>query len=88
MTDEEFLGNVALTAREWRGVGELSKAYGEFEPLAARELLGPIVLERLLAMGVVEKGPTPARFDRRTFPIGYRLTALGWKVMKRGRRPT
>jgi hypothetical protein len=87
VNDEDFLGNIALTTREWRAVGELSRAYGEFEPVEMRDRIGPVALGRLLEMGVAERGPTPARFDRRAFPIGYRLTSLGWKVMKRGRKP-
>jgi hypothetical protein len=85
--DEDFLGNIALTAREWRAVGELSRAYGEFEPVELRDHVGPIALARLIEMGVAERGPTPPRFDRRAFPVGYRLSPLGWKVMKRGRAP-
>jgi hypothetical protein len=85
--DEDFLGNIALTAREWRAVGELSRAYGEFEPVELRDHVGPVALARLIEMGVAERGPTPARFDRRAYPVGYRLSPLGWKVMKRGRAP-
>jgi hypothetical protein len=85
--DDTFLSTVTLSGREWRAILELSKAYGEFEPLAMRSGIGPLALERLMEMGLVEKGRTADRFDRRTFPVGYRLADRGWKVMKRGRRP-
>jgi hypothetical protein len=85
--DDAFLGAVTLTGREWRAVQELSKAYGDFEPLAMRDRVGPIALEKLIEMGLVEKGRTDPRFDRTTFPVGYRLAPRGWKVMKRGRKP-
>jgi hypothetical protein len=85
--DDTFLATISLTAREWRAVLELSKAFADFEPLAMRDHVGPIAVERLIEMGLVEKGRTADRFDRKTFPVGYRLAPLGWKVMKRGRRP-
>jgi len=85
--DDTFLASVTLTAREWRAVLELSKAYGDFEPLAMRDRVGPVAIEKLMEMGLVEKGRTADRFDRKTFPTGYRLAERGWKVMKRGRRP-
>jgi hypothetical protein len=85
--DDTFLATVTLSGREWRAVLELSNAYGDFEPLAMRRGIGPIALERLIEMGLVEKGRTPDRFDRKSFPVGYRLADRGWKVMKRGRKP-
>jgi hypothetical protein len=88
MTEEErFLTKAVLSHREWRAVQELSKAYGDFEPLAARNRIGPITAAGLVRKGLAETGRTAPRFDRATFPVGYRLTTLGWKVMKRGRTP-
>jgi hypothetical protein len=88
MTEEErFFSTAVLTNREWRAVVELSNAYGDFEPLAARNRIGPITAAGLVRKGLAETGRTAPRFDRSTFPIGYRLTTLGWKIMKRGRKP-
>lgn len=88
MIDEvRFLTTAVLTNREWRAIEELSKAYGDFEPLAMRNRIGPITAAGLVRKGLAETGRTAPRFDRTTFPVGYRLTTLGWKVMKRGRKP-
>jgi hypothetical protein len=88
MKDEErFIAQEALSAREWRAVQELSKAFGDFEPLAMRDRIGPLTAKSLLEKGLAEMGPSEPRFDRATFPIGYRLTGLGWKIMRRGRKP-
>ena len=85
--DERFLTHAVLTHREWRAVQELSKAYGDFEPLAMRNRIGPITAAGLVRKGLAESGRVAPRFNRAAFPVGYRLTSLGWKVMKRGRRP-
>ena len=78
--DEHFLSRVTLDAREWRGVRELAKSLSDFEPLAKRSRLGPIGTNRLVVLGLAEKG-----FSKRYDSPGYRLTDLGWKVYKRGR---
>ncbi len=80
--DEHFLSSAALDAHEWLGVCELAKALGEFEPLSKRGNLGPIIANRLVALGLAEKG-----FSQRYDSQGYRLTDLGWKVRDRGRSP-
>jgi hypothetical protein len=88
MTEEDrFLTTAVLSNREWRAVQELSKAYGDFEPLAVRNRIGPITAAGLVRKGLAESGRSAPRFNRAAFPTGYRLTTLGWKVMKRGRKP-
>jgi hypothetical protein len=76
-----------LSWREWRAVLELAKARNDFEPLAMRSGVGPIVAERLVGKGLAEIGPSAPRFNRAAFPIGYRLTDLGRHFLGRGRAP-
>ena len=80
--DEHFLSSAALDAHEWLGVCELAKALGEFEPLSKRGNLGPIVANRLVTLGLAEKG-----FSQRYGSQGHRLTDLGRKVHERGWSP-
>jgi hypothetical protein len=87
MTAEEILERTVLTGREWRAVGELAKAKMDFEPLAMRANIGPIVIERLVQYGIAEVGPSAPRFNQSAFPIGYRLSRLGRMVLARGRKP-
>lgn len=85
--EEYFLANVALDAHEWRGIQQLANALGEFEPLAKRGKLGEAVAERLVKMGLAEKGPCSERYASIGMATGYRLSHLGWKVKGRGRWP-
>ena len=80
--DKQFLSSVTLGAHDWRGVRELANALGEFEPLAKRSNLGRIVADRLVVLGLAEKG-----FSQRYGSQGYRLTDLGRKVRERGWSP-
>lgn len=88
MTDNEeayFLASISLEAREWNGVLELSKALSEFEPLAKRVKIGHITADRLLELGLAEKGECGAPYVSRGMAVGYRLTPLGWAIKERGR---
>jgi hypothetical protein len=76
-----------LSWREWRGLLELANARKDFEPLAMRAGVGPVVAERLVAKGLAEMGPSAPRFNREAFPVGYRLTDLGRDFLERGREP-
>lgn len=89
MTPEEeaFLQNTALDAHEWRGVGQLANALSQFEPLAKRGNLGEVVAERLITLGLAEKGPCSDRYALIGMATGYRLSDLGWRVKERGRWP-
>lgn len=85
--DEHFLSHESLDAHEWRGVCQLVNALNDFEPLAKRARLGEVVAERLVSLGLVEKGPVVDRYRWTDDTVGYRLTELGWKVKDRGRHP-
>lgn len=85
--NDDLLNHQALDAHEWRGLQELAKALGDFEPLAKRVRLGQVVVDRLVGLGLAEAGPPPKPYLARGFDIGYRLTELGWKVLDRGRSP-
>lgn len=89
MTEDEeyFLANTALDAHEWRGVGQLANALSIFEPLAKRGNLGEVVADRLVSLGLAEKGPSSDRYFAIGMKVGYRLSELGWKVKDRGRYP-
>lgn len=89
MTEDEeyFIAHEALDAHEWRGVRELSNALSQFEPLAKRGNLGEVVAERLVRLGLAEKGPCSDRYASIGMPIGYRLSEPGVRVLDRGRYP-
>lgn len=89
MTDEEewFLAETALDAHEWRGVGQLANALNIMEPLAKRGNLGEVVADRLVSLGLAEKGRSSDRYFAIGMTVGYRLTQLGWRVLDRGRFP-
>ncbi|WP_139202675.1 hypothetical protein [Rhodopseudomonas pseudopalustris] len=90
MTDEEekvFLAETALDAHEWRGVGQLANAIDIFEPLAKRGNLGEVVADRLVSLGLAEKGRSSDRYFAIGMKVGYRLSPLGWKILDRGRFP-
>lgn len=74
-----------LTAHEWRGVTQLANALFEYEPLAKRGNLGVKVAERLVQMGLAEKGSTSRAYQSRGMPEGYKLSELGWTIHARGR---
>ena len=87
-SDDEFLANQTLDSSEWRGVLELSNALGDFEPLARRSIISKQLAERLVSRGLAETGPCPAGFNPESYPLGFRLTTLGWKIRGRGRWAT
>jgi hypothetical protein len=85
--EEYFLANTALDGHEWRGLGQLANALSIFEPLAKRGSLDEVVADRLVSKGLAEKGRSSDRYFDIGMKVGYRLSALGWKVMDRGRYP-
>ncbi|CAN5234495.1 hypothetical protein BH10PSE4_BH10PSE4_34120 [soil metagenome] len=85
MDDDEFLRTISLDANEWRGVNQLENAMSDFEPLAKRGNLGITVTERLVRMGLAERGRPSDAYAGRGYEVGYRLSELGWKVAERGR---
>lgn len=70
-----------LTQHERRAIRVLSAAEDRFEPREAHASVGPAVLESLMLRGLVESGPANERYRLRGFAIGYRVTALGRKVL-------
>ena len=68
---------------------QLANALDDFEPLAKRAKLGEVVAERLVKIGVAEKGQCSDRYASigMTFRLIYRLSELGWRVKERGRQP-
>jgi hypothetical protein len=84
--EAQFLGNISLDGHEWRRLNKLADALSDFEPLAKQSYLGPIVAERLVAMGLAEKGPCLEQYSRGD-EVGYRLSELGWKFLDRGHWP-
>jgi hypothetical protein len=85
--DEEFVAHNALNANEWRGVNQLANALSIMEPLAKRGNLGEVVADRLVSLGLAEKGRSSDRYFAIGMAVGYRLTPLGWKILDRGRYP-
>jgi hypothetical protein len=84
--EAQFLGNISLDGHEWRGLNKLADSLSDFEPLAKRSHLGPVVAERLVALGLAEKGPCLEQYFGGD-EVGYRLNELGWKFLDRGRWP-
>ncbi|WP_242076356.1 hypothetical protein [Brevundimonas diminuta] len=87
MDDAKTLETLVLDHNEWRGLKQLSNAMSEFEPLAKRARLGPVIADRLVAMTLAEKGDVSERYVGIGYEVGYKLTELGWAVLYRGRRP-
>lgn len=87
MTDEYVLATMVLDPHEWRGLQQLSNAMSDFEPLARRARLGPLVADRLVALTLAEKGEVTERYVGIGYETGYRLSELGWAMLDRGRFP-
>jgi hypothetical protein len=83
--DERFLVTADLTTHEWRGLRELARSFNHFEPLARRIRVGPLIADRLVEMRLAETGPPERPYAKGG--KGYRLTKLGWQIIKRGRHP-
>lgn len=88
MLKDEFLQNERLDRYDWIALRDLAKSLNDFEPIEARAKAGDVLAERLVHMGLVERGPCAPRFSATGFRTGYRLTQLGWYVMDRGRFPS
>lgn len=87
MDDEDFLAHEALDAREWNAVLEVAYK-APSEPVILADLkIGTVIIERLVAKGLVDKGaPTPP-YAARGYDTAYKLSSLGMKVRDRGRHP-
>ena len=74
----------ALTTRDLSGLIEFSKAQDRFEPLGLRRRQGNITTARLIALGLLEEGPAEPKYRSNKYTaLGYRLTELGWSMLKR-----
>ena len=87
MDDAKVLETLVLDHNELRGLQQLSNATSEFEPLAKRARLGPVIADRLVAMKLAGKGEVSERYFGIGYEVGYKLSELGWAVLDRGRRP-
>lgn len=87
MDDAKVLETLVLDHNELRGLQQLSNAMSEFEPLAKRARLGPVIADRLVAMKLAEKGEVSERYIGIGYEVGYKLSELGWAVLDRGRWP-
>lgn len=77
--------DLGLTARDWTALQKLADAVGEFEPLAKRPGVGTATAERLVALGLVEKGEASPAYKNRGYDVGYRLTERGWRALEHQR---
>jgi hypothetical protein len=89
MTEDEeyFLAHEALDGHEWAWRRAARKRAQSIEPLAKRGNLGEVVAERLVRIGLAEKGPCSDRYASTGIPTGYRLSELGVRVLDHGRYP-
>lgn len=81
--DQWVIDCVTLDHNEWRALEFLAKSAGNFEPLSESAGLSFVVANRLLETRLAERGRIAAPGE--AYPMGYRLTALGSAVLKRGR---
>ena len=74
----------ALTSRDLSALIEFSKAEDRFEPLGLRRRQGKTITAKLVALGLLEEGPSEPKYQSHKYTaIGYRLTELGWSMLKR-----
>lgn len=76
------LADLQLTGQPWTALAKLADALGEFEPLNKCPGVGPKTVERLIALGLVETGPSTPAFQARGMRVGYRLTDLGRRALE------
>lgn len=79
MASRGVSGREKLTAGEIHALNASAFAADKFEPFVGR-MIGASVLDRVIASGLVEKGPScrPA-----VGAVGYRLTSDGWVQFRR-----
>jgi len=69
-----------LAGHHWKGLHRMRSSGPSFEPLGKYPGVGPKITKALLELGLIEVGRNPQRPD---LP-GYRVSALGFKVLSRG----
>ena len=62
-----------------RGLKTLSLAGRNFEPIAPRGI-SSIVADKLVALGLAQRGECRQRMQELGYETGYRLTMVGWKA--------
>ena len=70
-----------LSDGEFKALNLLVKASSSFEPLDARPGLSEVMADRLVALGLAEKGDCCYRWLDLSYSVGYRLTHLGWVTL-------
>lgn len=87
LDDEDFLAHESLDAREFKAVEEVAYKAPTDPVILADLKIGRIVIDRLVAKGLVDKvTPTPP-YLARGYDTAYQLSTLGMKVRDRGRHP-
>lgn len=86
LTDDQqnFFEEESLSALEWNGTKKLGVAINDFMPLAKFYGLGETTAERLVSIGIAEKGTPPRQYASRGYTVGYKLSTLGWAILDRG----
>ena len=82
--DEYFLATVTLGPSEWRNLMRLFDGTRDFAPLSLRFGVNVAQADRLVQIGLAEKGLSASRCLQAD---GYRLSTLGAAVRERGRFP-
>jgi len=86
MTEGEyFLATVTLGTSEWRDLTRLPQGTYDYAPLALRSGVNVAQADRLVQIGLAEKGVCAWRYVNQG--EGYRLSTLGTAVRERGRFP-
>jgi hypothetical protein len=76
------LANDDVTGHYWKGLNRLRTAFSYGEPLSKHPGVGPTIAGWLLERGLIESVDNP-QYPGQTC---YRITALGYAVLKRGQR--
>ena len=89
ITEKEkiFYENARVDGRQMNAMAKLANALTSFEPLANRPGVGEKTADELVSLGLAERGSCDEPWPSRGYPIGYRLTNLGWLIQERGKFP-
>lgn len=85
--DEDFLANETLSAVEWNGIREVEYKAPSTPVILADLKLGAVMIDNLVAKGLVEKCAPPTAYAERGYDAAFKLSPLGLKVLERGRYP-
>jgi hypothetical protein len=76
-----------LDRHDMRTLLDIGLSGNVFEPIEARVRASEMLTERLVRLGLVEKGPCSDYFATRGYLSGYRVSGLGRYVIENGRYP-